>query len=165
MPFLAIQLLPAAQHSMPGDLKTRKVLDVRMASAHLQERRETRYPVPVDIEVTGIRNGEVFHSRTVTRNVSDWGCSFVIPFELKPEDIVAIRVVSGSDDPSNTTQSLFQLVRITEDPDGWLIGAWKLDGKNLWGAALERINRVGRDPDNSEAQTCKEKQDRSEPER
>jgi hypothetical protein len=125
---------------MANDQKTEKDIDVRMASAHLQERRETRHDVPLQIDVTGIRNGEVFHSRTTTRNVSDWGCSFVIPFELKTEDIVAIRIVSESSDAAAVTQSMFQVVRIIKEPEGWLVGAWKLDGKNLWGAALQQMS-------------------------
>jgi hypothetical protein len=113
---------------------------VRMASADLQERRETRHDVPLQFDVTDIRNGEVFHSRTTTRNVSDWGCSFVTPFELKTEDIVAVRIVSESSDAAAVTQSMFQVVRIIKEPEGWLVGAWKLDGKNLGGAALQQMS-------------------------
>src|SRR5579859_1605484 len=69
--------------------------DALMAAAHLQERREARYTVPIGIEVSGIAaNGEVFHQHVLTRDVSEWGCGFVVPAELKVDDIVSVRVAS-----------------------------------------------------------------------
>lgn len=161
---LALQLHAAGRVVMANDQKPAKGIDARMASAHVQERREMRYPVPVHIEVTGIRNGEVFHARAVTQNVSDWGCGFVMPFELKVEDIIAIRVVTESSESDQAIQSLFQVVRVTEDPEGWLIGAWKLDGKEPWGAALERLHRAesGRENLDSEAREPKQVSSRGE---
>jgi hypothetical protein len=64
-----------------------------MASAHLSERREMRYEVPIEIEISGLdRKGLVFHERTLTRNVSEWGCGFTTLVELKVDDIIALRV-------------------------------------------------------------------------
>lgn len=126
--------------------KSSKAADTRLASAHLQERREARYTVPFDIEVSGIdQDGEVFHERTITRNVSEWGCGFLLSLELKPEDILAIRLVfKSADKPPRPRQSLFQVVRVTREQNGWLVGAWKMDSENIWGVEPEKIARAER---------------------
>jgi len=109
--------------------------DSRMATVHLHERREARYSVPIAIEVSGIsREGQPFHERTFTLDVSQWGCGFKIPVELKKDDIVALRVVPGSSETAPLTKSLFQVVRVTPEDDGWVVGAWKMDDEKVWGA-------------------------------
>jgi hypothetical protein len=115
--------------------------DSRMATVHLHERREARYSVPIAIEVSGIsREGQPFHERTFTLDVSEWGCGFKIPVELKKDDIVALRVVPGSSETApltkSLTKSLFQVVRVTPEDDGWVVGAWKMDDEKVWGAEI-----------------------------
>jgi hypothetical protein len=115
--------------------------DARMASSHLQERREVRYAVAFEIEVSGITaEGEVFHERTFTRNVSEWGCGFVISLELKAANIIAIRRTSA--EPVNATGhelSVFEVMRVAKEGDHWLVGAWKMDNIDVWGTELERL--------------------------
>jgi hypothetical protein len=36
-------------------------------------------------------------------------------------------------------QSLFQIVRVNREADGWSVGAWKVDSENFWGADIEKI--------------------------
>jgi hypothetical protein len=109
--------------------------DSRMATVHLHERREARYSVPIAIEVSGIsREGQPFHERTFTLDVSEWGCGFKIPVELKKDDIVALRVVSTLPETAPLTKSLFQVVRVIPEDDGWVVGAWKMDDEKVWGA-------------------------------
>jgi hypothetical protein len=113
--------------------------DSRMATVHLHERREARYSVPIAIEVSGIsREGQPFHERTFTLDVSQWGCGFKIPVELKKDDIVALRVVPESPETAPLTKSsaksLFQVVRVTPEDDGWVVGAWKMDDEKVWSA-------------------------------
>jgi PilZ domain len=129
---------------MAGRRKNGSGNDTKMASAHLQERREVRYTVPIEIDVSGIDgDGEVFHERTLTRNVSQWGCGFMVSLELKPEDIVAIRVVSQDAEKSAPVrQSLFQVVRVTREENRWLVGAWKMDSGELWGIDLEKAAKA-----------------------
>ncbi len=112
-----------------------------MASAHLSERREMRYEVPIEIEISGLdRKGLVFHERTLTRNVSEWGCGFTTLVELKVDDIIALRVSCPDMEESLPPQrSLFQVVRVTPDANGWLVGAWKMDRGNIWTAVLRQI--------------------------
>jgi hypothetical protein len=70
-----------------------KLPDFEMASLHKSERREERFALPFEVEVTRIDGiGEVFHLAVQTRNVSRWGCGLLSPIELKKDDIVAIRV-------------------------------------------------------------------------
>lgn len=126
---------------MPGHVKDGKGQDVRMASAHLRERREVRYIVPIAIEVSGISGtGEIFHERTFTSNVSEWGCGFLLPVELKPEDIIALRVARpDARESAQARQTLFQVVRVTRGDGGWLVGAWKMGSENPWGAELGTV--------------------------
>jgi len=56
-----------------------KLPETGMATFHGSERREDRFALPFEIEVSGINSdGEVFHVAVQTRNVSQWGCG--IPF-------------------------------------------------------------------------------------
>jgi len=126
---------------MPGEQNDGIVRDLRMASVHLEQRRELRYRVPIEIEISGINpTGEPFHERTVTRNVSEWGCGFVTSIELKENDMVALRVASRDAGESvHARQTLFQVRRVAREGDGWMVGAWKMESGNVWGADLEKI--------------------------
>jgi hypothetical protein len=130
--------------------------DSRMATVHLHERREARYSVPIAIEVSGISpEGQPFHERTFTLDVSQWGCGFKIPVELKKDDIVALRVVPESSKAAPLTmssaissaKSLFQVVRVTPEDDGWVVGAWKMDDEKVWSA--ETLASFEREPSTS----------------
>jgi hypothetical protein len=114
----------------------------RVAAASLAVRYEPRYAVPIGIEVTGIdRNREAFHERTFTRNVSEWGCAFLLPVELKKDDIISLRVAGADkEEIEPAPQSLFQVVRVTREGNGWLVGTWKMENKDVWGANLEKID-------------------------
>ena len=104
-----------------------------------EKRREQRYKLSIAIEVSGIdRNGEVFHVRTVTMDVSKWGCRFRMPVEAKPNDIVALQVICPPPGkPAHPQQSLFQVLHVQREKDGWLVGAWKMDDEDVWGIDVE----------------------------
>lgn len=129
---------------MPGEEKDNKERDVRMATAHLSERRESRYTVPIEIEISGVtQSGEVFHERTFTRDVSQWGCGFVTTVDLKADDMIALRVASRESGESvHARQSLFQVRRVSREDEGWLVGAWKMDSGDVWGADLKKIAKT-----------------------
>jgi hypothetical protein len=114
-----------------------------MASAHLEERREQRYTVPIAIEVSGIdRSGEVFRERTFTSNISEWGCGFLLSVELKADEMIALGVTSKlPEKPAQARQSLFQVRHVERHEGGWLVGAWKMDSEDVWGAKLEKIGQ------------------------
>jgi len=85
-----------------------KVSDLLMASTHQQERRELRYEIPIAIEVSGIdRFGKVFHEDTLTTDVSEWGCGFYIPVEMKVNDIISVHMTDPDEtEPIKTESSL-----------------------------------------------------------
>jgi hypothetical protein len=126
---------------MPTDHPQSSVL----ANAHLEERREQRFEIAVEIEISGVSQiGNLFQERTMTRDISSWGCGFLTSVELKPDDIVAIRPISTSDPQAPTRKSVFQVRRVSHEGNGWLVGAWKIDQEDVWGAILEsQLNPVG----------------------
>lgn len=115
-----------------------------LASAHLQERREARYAAKFEIEVSGIdASRQMFHERTVTTNVSEWGCGFLLPIELKAGDIVVIRVnTADAAGSAQMRQAMFQVMRAQREAGGWAVGAWKLEGSDLWAGELERLGNL-----------------------
>jgi hypothetical protein len=116
--------------------------DTLMASVHLSERREARYPISFDIEVSGVtRGGQPFHEKTATINVSEWGCGFLSAVELSPNDIISVRrLLNEHDAPAGSQrQAFFQVVRVERQADHWLIGAWKADGEDVWGTELDKL--------------------------
>jgi hypothetical protein len=34
----------------------------------------------------------------------------------------------------SSAKSLFQVVRVTPEDDGWVVGAWKMDDEKVWSA-------------------------------
>ncbi len=108
-----------------------KLPDSGMASLHKKERREERFALPFEIEVAGIDgDGEAFHIKVETRNVSLWGCGFVSPIELRKDDILAIRV-AAPEGPVAIERRLirFQVVRVDREEKGWAVGAWKMESE------------------------------------
>src|SRR5882724_658800 len=120
-----------------------KPTDAQMATLHKSERREERFALPFEIEVSGINSdGEVFHVTVQTRNVSQWGCGFLSPIELKKNDIVAIRVaVPEGPGALERTPIRFQVVRVDREERGWAIGAWKMESDDAWGVELGKISQ------------------------
>jgi len=120
-----------------------KLPDTGMASFHESERREERFALPFEVEVSGInRDGEVFHVTVQTRNVSQWGCGFLSPIELKKNDIVAIRVAVPEGPVAMQRPPIrFQVVRVDREDRGWAVGAWKMESDDAWGIELEKITQ------------------------
>ena len=122
---------------MPEDRSRGPVPNTHMAEPHLHERREKRYDVAIEIEVTGIdKRGEVFSERTVTLNVSEWGCRFALSVELNTNDFVALRVLGAGGAKSSQVPSMFQIVRVVQEDGTWIVGAWKMEPRNVWGVEL-----------------------------
>jgi hypothetical protein len=123
--------------------KTGQQHETSMASAHISERREVRYEITCAIEVSGIGgNGQVFHERTVTQNVSEWGCAFETKLPLQVEDMVAIRLISECRTDS-TKQALFQVVRAEQEGSRRMIGAWRVGGQDLWEGLTDGAKAIG----------------------
>jgi len=106
-----------------------------------KERREARYPVPFEIEVSGIdRNGSMFRQQARTHSVSTWGCGFLSATQLKKGDIISIRVLSGPGKETGFTPQLpFQVVYVQREGGGWSIGSVKMEEGEMWGADLKSL--------------------------
>jgi hypothetical protein len=127
---------------MAAHKKTDDTPDARMASAHFSKRREPRYTIPFDIEVSGIdANGQVFHQRRVTTNVSEWGCGFNSSVELKPDNIISIRLLAARDDDKSPPHdpAFFQVMRVERQGNTWSVGAWKMADGSVWGTELDKL--------------------------
>jgi hypothetical protein len=144
-----------AEETMSGQRYDDRVPDQRQDCAGVENRREVRYELPIKIEISGIdRNGEVFHVQTLTRDVSKRGCRFPMSVEVKVDDIIALHVVSSpAGESAEARQSLFQVLHVNREKDGWLVGAWKMDDRNEWGIDLEKAIKT--DGDISEPEKVK----------
>jgi hypothetical protein len=128
---------------MPGEKSGEKLSEQSMASAHLKERRENRYDACIEIEVSGIgQDGQAFHEKTITRDVSEWGCGFPLTTEVKVDDMIALHMASwGGGGSQPPPQSLFQILRVKQEEDHWLVGAWKMDNEDVWGEELPKASK------------------------
>lgn len=144
---------------MTGKKNDKNVSDLLMASTHLRERRESRHAAAIPIAVSGIdRHGTVFHERTVTTNVSAWGCGFRVSVELWVDDIIALQASPAENaEPTPARQSLFQVVRVARENDGWNVGAWRIDQESFWEAALQEIVKCAEIEEDSGAGTIAER--------
>ncbi|HLK03200.1 MAG TPA: PilZ domain-containing protein [Candidatus Acidoferrum sp.] len=129
-----------------ADQSNVKLPAAEMASVHQSERREERFALNFDVQVSGIDSeGSVFHFTVQTRNVSQWGCGFVSPIELRKDDIVALRVVSPEEPGALQRPAIrFQVVRAEPERGGWGIGAWKMDQDDAWGIELDKVTQPQR---------------------
>lgn len=120
-----------------------KLQDTEMASVHASERRETRFALAVEIEVSGINTeGQLFRLRTQTRNVSEWGCEFLSPIEMKKDDIIAVRVVAPEGSEATGKTARFQVVRVEQEGGGWAVGTWKMDFDDIWGLEAKKAEKL-----------------------
>lgn len=126
---------------MPENQKNDKPSGLQRSAGRLEDRQSERFELPIEIEVSGIdQNGHVFHELTRTLNVSEWGCAFPLSFELKADDIVALRVTPPEAAGfAAARQSPFQILRVTKEKDKWVVGAYKVDNGDVWGVNLKQI--------------------------
>ena len=111
-----------------------------LAAAQTHERLDPRYKLSIPIEVSGISGKQrLFHELTQTNDVSAWGCSFSLSVKLQRHDIVLLRVVGKKEAPAHRECSMFQVLRSRRAGLGWLVGAWKLDDRDLWGAVIQGL--------------------------
>jgi hypothetical protein len=104
-----------------------------------EDRRQgKRVPLALPIEVSGFdRTARLFFERTMTLDVSEAGCRFQLKTPLERGDMVAIRLLSGQkDEPSAGKPVLFQIMWSIREPEGWTVGALRLQPENIWHVAL-----------------------------
>lgn len=102
-------------------------------STHNQ-RSEPRFPLLIQIEVSGIDSkGQPFCENTLTSDVSERGCRFRLPMELKRDSIVAIWVVRTlSGRPADSKEVMFQIMFTRQEQGAWTTGAWTLQPDVTW---------------------------------
>lgn len=109
---------------------------------HGERRREERHQVQLPIEVSGLdRHGRFFTESTNTRDVSDHGCRFALRQEVRKDAVVAIRLApqQGEQEPIKWPV-LFQVAWVGELPEGWVLGASKVQPDELWDIGLSNSN-------------------------
>jgi PilZ domain len=106
----------------------------RNADAILDRRGEPRIPLKFSIEICGFDvTGHFFTERTMTCDVSNSGCKFILHVEMEKNSVVAIRLIhhfNGREVDSRPL--LFEVVRIEQEPNGQVLGASKLQAERLW---------------------------------
>jgi hypothetical protein len=97
-------------------------------------RRQPRTAVKIPIEVCGFsRYGRFFSEKTAASDVSIGGCRFDLRTDVEKESVVAIRVIkrrNGQEIDSRPT--LFQVNWFQIQPDGFTLGASKLQPGTMW---------------------------------
>ncbi len=98
------------------------------------DRRESRVALSIEIEVNGIDGaGRPFRALTKTFEVSEWGCSFYLPFDLKTDSVVSLSVVGSQPHCVSEAQPvIFQIMNCRRNADRWLLGASKAQPERLW---------------------------------
>jgi hypothetical protein len=114
-------------------------MDKKIVTGEVMERRRKRWREPrfglrAEIEVSGIDGkGKPFSECTVTRDVSEWGCSFVLSCKLERSAPVAIRVIGKQEHCIASVEAVMFLVAHTRQEDeAWIIGASKIQAEKLW---------------------------------
>jgi hypothetical protein len=111
-----------------------------MAESPAEERRELRHKIAIEVWVEGIDSGgSTFHFGSITKDVSEWGCSFITTKQLEVDNVIWIKFrdisngCRGSDAPTP-----FQVARVKRENIGWLVGSCKLNDDGPWSAEIER---------------------------
>jgi PilZ domain len=114
--------------------------------ANRERRQEPRSIRKVPIEVCGFnRHGRFFSEKTTTFDVSDGGCRFLLRTDVEKESVVAIRVITRRNGQETDSRPvLFQVNWSKELPDGFTLGASKLQPGAMWAADLSATEKVSR---------------------
>lgn len=106
-------------------------------------RRGKRVPLTFSIEVSGFDpTARLFSERTKTSDISEVGCRFRVKTPLSRGDVVAIKLLSRGNEQSPAGKPLlFQIVWVRHDPDGWTVGALKLQPENIWHVTFPPTNQ------------------------
>ncbi len=114
-----------------------------LSQAVMEDRRKgKRVPLAFLIEVSGFdRTGRHFSETTKTSDISEAGCSFRIKAQLEPGDVVAIQLITSKNGQAPASKALlFQIAWARPEPDGWAMGALKLQPENIWHMAFPPSN-------------------------
>ncbi|MGA8221560.1 MAG: PilZ domain-containing protein [Candidatus Acidiferrales bacterium] len=107
-----------------------------------QPRTEARIP----IEVCGFnRHGRFFSEKTATSDVSVGGCKFDLRTDVEKEAVIAIRVIKRRNGQElDSRPVLFQVNWFQAQPDGFTLGASKLQPGVSWSDELPRMENISK---------------------
>jgi hypothetical protein len=100
-----------------------------------QDRRlEPRADLRIPVEVCGFnRHSRFFSERTFTVNVSSGGCRLLLHAEVDEETILAVRLIQRRMGREiDTRPTLFQVVWLEGQANGWTLGASKVQSGIVW---------------------------------
>lgn len=99
-----------------------------------QDRRKgKRLSLNFPVEVSGFdRTGRMFCERTTTLDISEAGCRFQLQTPLEREDVVAIKLLSPRSNRHAAKPTLFRIIWVAREAEGWAVGALKLQQDNPW---------------------------------
>jgi len=99
-----------------------------------ERRQQPRSEIRIPIEVCGFnKHSRFFTEKTVTHDVSDSGCRFNLRTEVEKESVIAIRVINHKNGCEvDSRPVLFQVNWFRELPDGYTLGASKLQPGPVW---------------------------------
>ena len=109
--------------------------------AHLDRRREKRVPLAFPINVCGMdETGHFFSEHTTTDDISEQGCRLRLRKQPHEGDALAIRLMGRDELPHPGNRALLFEVRwVLPDGDGWLVGTYCLQPRNLWNMTFPGI--------------------------
>ena len=106
-------------------------------------RKGKRVPLAFPIEVSGFDpTARLFTERTKTTDISEMGCRFRMKAEVSRGDVVAIKLLGRRDDDEPASKPLlFQVAWVRRDPEGWIVGALKLQPEKIWRVVFPQPNQ------------------------
>jgi hypothetical protein len=120
-----------------------------MSSKPTKERRRgQRIPLAFHVEVSGIGlNGVPYSDHAAASDVSDRGCQVHLTREVKPGDLLTLRVVRrGSSARDQESPYLYQVVWVefNENSGGWTAGLVALEPGNPWRIHFPKESLISR---------------------
>ena len=106
-----------------------------MAFAPQNERRRgKRIPLSFHVEVSGIGcNGVPYCDHAAASDVSERGCQVHLTREVRPGDLLTIRVVRKKDAGADQEAPfLYQTIWVESSDGGWVAGLAALEPGNPW---------------------------------
>jgi PilZ domain len=126
-----------------------------MATSPRRERRRSqRVPLTFHVEVSGIGfNGIPYCDHAAASDVSDRGCQVHLTREVKPGDLLTIRVVRRETHAADQDSPfLYQAVWVdsNENGGGWIAGLAALEPGNPWRISFPQLALASRESDGTE---------------
>ena len=102
--------------------------------AQHERRRGKRVPLTFEVELSGLGiNGVPYCDLAIASDVSERGCKLRLSREVKPGDLLTIRVLGREDvGVHQEPPFLYQAVWVELDVGGWAAGLAALEPGNPW---------------------------------